>query len=217
MENKNEEQLGINDYLDMLPTKGQKIVREHIEELKKQADMDFSTEVLNRRGFNGQIENIAEQIKIGEVKQVAMIFGDIDKFKVINDDLGHAFGDKLLRSIADVLRVHDVVGRLGGDEFGILLPVLSSKESFSDDVLEERIDHIKVSVETMIEGLKKDLPEGVEWPIVDGKMAGTVSFGGKMFTDKEFLQRVKRDGDVVARLMKEADKRMYEDKSRRED
>ena len=92
---------------------------------------------------------------------------------------------------------------------------VDSQEGFSDDVLRKRIGQIKVSVQEMVDKLKKDLPEGVVWPMVDEKMAGTVSFGGKIFSDKEFLLRIEGGGDVVAGLIKETDKRMYENKGER--
>jgi len=64
---------------------------------------------------------------------LAIIFLDLDRFKQINDTLGHAMGDKLLQAVAakvgSCLRRHDVLARLGGDEFVVLLPGLSSRNA----------------------------------------------------------------------------------------
>ncbi|MEW6693034.1 MAG: diguanylate cyclase [Pseudomonadota bacterium] len=85
---------------------------------------DPLTELLNRRAFDSRLEEaVARQRRHGG--SFAVLHFDLDGFKPINDQLGHAAGDEALRIIAlrllDVLRLDDVVARLGGDEFAILV------------------------------------------------------------------------------------------------
>jgi diguanylate cyclase (GGDEF)-like protein len=92
-------------------------------QLRVLADIDMLTQVPNRR----RIEELAERIvgKMGSKPTVLMLF-DIDHFKRINDTHGHATGDDALRAVArcarETLRTRDVLGRIGGDEFMLLLP-----------------------------------------------------------------------------------------------
>lgn len=89
-----------------------------------QAISDYLTGLLNRQGFETVLdEKIDEADKIGT--PVACLFVDLDRFKAINDNHGHAAGDSVLRQFADrltpLLRPSDVASRLGGDEFALLL------------------------------------------------------------------------------------------------
>lgn len=85
--------------------------------------LDALTSLLNRRAFETQLRQVAESMAAGEVVGLLMI--DLDRFKVINDRFGHVAGDNVLRAVGDLLsRTHapgDVIGRLGGDEFGCLM------------------------------------------------------------------------------------------------
>jgi diguanylate cyclase (GGDEF)-like protein len=86
------------------------------------AHYDALTDLPNRVLFREQLERELERIKRGE--QLAMLYIDIDEFKGINDSLGHAVGDELLKAVASRLRScvreTDFVARLGGDEFAIV-------------------------------------------------------------------------------------------------
>lgn len=94
-------------------------------ELRMIAQHDYLTGALSRRGFIEQAQReMARQERYG--RPIALIALDIDHFKRINDGHGHAAGDEVLRQVgaimANTLRPSDVYGRLGGEEFGILLP-----------------------------------------------------------------------------------------------
>jgi diguanylate cyclase (GGDEF)-like protein len=96
-----------------------------IAELENMATTDGLTRVLNRRGFEDRLVHelsVARRHGVGGV----LIFVDLDEFKPINDTYGHAAGDEVLVTVANLLRSHirdtDYIGRMGGDEFAILLP-----------------------------------------------------------------------------------------------
>ena len=89
------------------------------------ASTDELTGIANRRAFLGQLDReIAGAAEFGWPLAVAMF--DVDHFKLVNDRYGHAVGDRVLQLIAaraaSVVRGGDLVGRLGGEEFGILMP-----------------------------------------------------------------------------------------------
>lgn len=89
-------------------------------ELERRASSDPLTGLANRSTFEAVLAG-----RLAGVHQVAVLFCDIDRFKQVNDSLGHAAGDELLREVAqavsDVLRTQDLAARLGGDEFVLLL------------------------------------------------------------------------------------------------
>jgi diguanylate cyclase (GGDEF)-like protein/PAS domain S-box-containing protein len=93
-------------------------------QLEYQASYDELTGLLNRRAFETQLEHTLDGGDQREAKSYLM-FMDLDQFKVVNDTSGHTAGDQLLRSVSEILldnvRKNDIVGRLGGDEFGIIL------------------------------------------------------------------------------------------------
>ncbi|MFQ3789058.1 diguanylate cyclase [Halomonas sp. A29] len=100
--------------------------RQQQEALQRwEAEHDPLTGLLNRRGYQRRLEDaMADFTKLGTPS--AVILFDLDYFKPINDEGGHALGDELLRRVAQVLvwevRRSDHVARQGGDEFGLLLP-----------------------------------------------------------------------------------------------
>lgn len=97
----------------------------HDLELSQQAAVDTLTGTLSRVAFKAEARrHIALAGRSGE--DLALICFDIDHFKTINDTHGHATGDRVLTAVAEVCREHlrgsDLIGRLGGEEFAILLP-----------------------------------------------------------------------------------------------
>ncbi|MEX0872981.1 MAG: PAS domain S-box protein [Aquisalimonadaceae bacterium] len=94
------------------------------EELSYQASHDSLTGLYNRREFEQRLERALQGSKLSGDDH-ALLYLDLDQFKVINDTCGHIAGDELLRQLSDVLRSRvskrDTLARLGGDEFGVLL------------------------------------------------------------------------------------------------
>jgi len=93
-------------------------------ELRRLADHDSLTGLLNRRGFmEGLRRELRRMERRGEYGALFLL--DLDNFKLVNDTAGHPAGDQVLRATADVLRrrlrATDVIGRLGGDEFAVLV------------------------------------------------------------------------------------------------
>jgi diguanylate cyclase (GGDEF)-like protein/PAS domain S-box-containing protein len=96
-----------------------------------QAYHDILTDLPNRVLFRDRLELALIQAKRNE-RQLAVMFVDLDRFKLVNDTLGHMKGDELLQQVAgrlkDSLRRGDTLARLGGDEFTVLLPDLREKQ-----------------------------------------------------------------------------------------
>jgi diguanylate cyclase (GGDEF)-like protein len=107
-------------------------LEKEIRKLKKLVYLDPLTNVYNRRGFLEIGGNYFKSFKEGrdkhrknEIKNLALIFLDIDDFKKINDQYGHQKGDKVLKYLAQflkhIIRKTDLLSRWGGEEFVILL------------------------------------------------------------------------------------------------
>ena len=97
---------------------------ERLNHMEKLADLDPLAPIANRRAF---VRELTRAISFAERYQSpsSLVYFDVNGFKAINDNYGHAAGDKALLHVASVLlervRESDVVGRLGGDEFGVIL------------------------------------------------------------------------------------------------
>lgn len=96
------------------------------------AEHDSLTGLINRRRFQKELDRaiaFAQRYK----QQGALLFVDLDQFKYVNDTYGHQYGDEYLldvsRRLSQVLRRTDILGRLGGDEFGIVIPKCSFEEA----------------------------------------------------------------------------------------
>jgi diguanylate cyclase (GGDEF)-like protein len=93
--------------------------------LQYQATHDPLVDLVNRRELNTRLIDVADGAVIGK-HSCALIFIDLDRFKEVNDQGGHAAGDEALRRVSLILKEHiratDTAARLGGDEFAILLP-----------------------------------------------------------------------------------------------
>jgi diguanylate cyclase (GGDEF)-like protein/PAS domain S-box-containing protein len=98
--------------------------QEYISRLAYQASHDALTGLANRREFERRLEEALPRIDV-DGRPHALMFLDLDQFKVVNDTCGHAAGDHLLRQVSGMLqsylRSEDLLARLGGDEFAVLL------------------------------------------------------------------------------------------------
>ncbi|PIP81344.1 MAG: hypothetical protein COW84_00385 [Gammaproteobacteria bacterium CG22_combo_CG10-13_8_21_14_all_40_8] len=99
------------------------------DSLQHRAMHDALTGLPNRHLFLDRLEHALNQLGRGKKIQVTVLFLDLDRFKFVNDTMGHAIGDELLKivsaEIESCLRKGDTLGRLGGDEFAIVLDSLS--------------------------------------------------------------------------------------------
>jgi diguanylate cyclase (GGDEF)-like protein len=103
-----------------------------LNEARRAAEHDPLTGTLNRSGFDRRLErHMTRSRQSGEPLSLLML--DLDHFKSLNDTYGHPAGDKVLRSVARTLerqlRVEDLVGRLGGEEFAVMLPRNDPREA----------------------------------------------------------------------------------------
>ena len=105
--------------------------REMEEELRQQTVTDHLTGLTNRNGFKIALQAALERARRAN-DHVVLMFIDLDHFKRINDNLGHDVGDFLLRAVAirlkEQIRSYDVVSRIGGDEFTVVLGGLEAAE-----------------------------------------------------------------------------------------
>jgi diguanylate cyclase (GGDEF)-like protein len=161
------------------------LAAEMTEELRHMAQHDQLTGLPNRALFSDRIHRELTHAK-RYAGRFAVIFLDLDKFKPINDDFGHAVGDLMLQHVArrlqDSVRASDTVGRMGGDEFVVLMPELTE----SDAAL----------------GLAEKIRHAVGQPFIfDGhELTITCSLGVAIYPD---------DGTDEAALIKSADEAMY--------
>ena len=96
------------------------------------ADRDTLTPTLNRRAFIRELHRTMSEVERYKTP-AAVLYVDLDGFKALNDSFGHAAGDVVLkhvgRLLVDSVRESDAVGRLGGDEFGVILNRANSEEA----------------------------------------------------------------------------------------
>ena len=114
------------------------------EKLYQQAHFDYLTGLPNRQLFNDRLEQHIIQAQ-RKSQSAALLYLDLDKFKNINDSLGHVNGDKLLRQVAqrmrNCVRETDTISRLGGDEFAIVISNINNPKD-AGNLAEHIIDAI---------------------------------------------------------------------------
>jgi len=177
----------ITNYIALfIDTSNQKYAEEQLRFL---AHHDTLTGVANRYSLNSKLTSLLERAKI-QNEQLAVLFLDLDRFKHVNDTLGHNFGDLLLKEVSNrlksLLKPKDIIGRLGGDEFVIVLP---------------KIYHPKEAINLANE-ITTNLSQS--FFVNDIEIVVTSSVGISMFP---------HDGDTMEKLLVNADRAMYEAKA----
>jgi len=151
---------------------------ENIQKITHYADRDYLTGLYNRRYFYKNVQTYLDMSKeSGEETTIAMI--NIDHFKQINDTYGHNVGNKVIVSVADILRsgtdANDVVAHFGEEEFCILLKNISnnispeeilqrlrkSVENFTIEIDEQRVIKSTISIGAIIHDLDETLEESI--------------------------------------------------------
>ena len=134
-------------------------LQERVEQLDQLAHQDALINLPNRRGFMRELERLISRVDRYGI-HAAMLFVDLDGLKMINDTFGHRAGDEALIQVANLLakgvRHSDVVARIGGDEFGILLEC--ADEDSAQETAARLIDQIS-TCEFMHDG--EELPLSV--------------------------------------------------------
>ncbi|MDH3350669.1 MAG: EAL domain-containing protein [Gammaproteobacteria bacterium] len=102
-------------------------------QLSYQASHDSLTDLINRREFENRLITALDSIRGNPDRTHALLYVDLDQFKVVNDTFGHSAGDALLKQLSERIQANirstDVLARLGGDEFGILLERCDEKRA----------------------------------------------------------------------------------------
>ncbi len=159
------------------------------ERLRYLAQYDQLTQVPNRYLLFERISHLIDQCERTK-SSFSLVYFDLNNFKIINDTQGHAFGDLVLREVASrikkSIRKSDTIGRIGGDEFVLLLENTYKKGD------------INVAVETLASTISKELP------IESEVLHLSCSFGVATYP---------YDGATTEELLASADAAMYNDKS----
>jgi diguanylate cyclase (GGDEF)-like protein len=153
-----------------------------IEDLKSERNTDPMTRLANRRGFE---ERAQSHLRARDGAMPCLVYCDLDNFKAINDTFGHATGDDVIRGFAELVANElcepDIAGRIGGEEFAVLL---GDTDRRGAQLFCERLRELAVGYRF------PGLP--AEWPV-------TASFG--------IAER--RPGEDLAGLMRRADRMLY--------
>jgi diguanylate cyclase (GGDEF)-like protein len=128
--------------------------RQKSDELARLASEDPLTGLLNRRGFGSALEDIQRQqhapVEASDQLEYALLFLDLDRFKLINDTMGHRIGDLLLQETSQRLRASlrstDILARLGGDEFAVIARHIKGRTAL-DGLANNLIDAIRAPFE----------------------------------------------------------------------
>ena len=170
--------------------------KETEQKLEYNALHDSLTGLPNRKHFLKHLDLAIERAKIEARFKFAVLFIDLDRFKVVNDSLGHVIGDKLLIRVADTLkecvRPSDVIARLGGDEFTVLITLKDLEDA---EKVANRIQE-KIGVPFEIEN----------YEVFTSASVGIIISDNNPRKSEEFL----RDADTAMYRAKDSGKARYE-------
>ena len=159
------------------------------ESLETLANFDPLTHLANRRRFQEEFEKTLQRATL-QAQTFALLYFDLNKFKSVNDTLGHEIGDELLKCVgartSSMLRAPDLVARLGGDEFVILLHNTTPDEL--NAVVARLVEHV-------------EQPFAIEAHALIPRL----SLGAAFYP---------HDGETLQALLRHADAAMYRDKAR---
>jgi two-component system NtrC family sensor kinase len=156
----------------------------------RQANFDTLTDIPNRMMFFDRLQHALDHAE-REQQRVALLFIDLDRFKAVNDTLGHAAGDALLQEVAQrlgrCLRKTDTLARMGGDEFTAIMPGVTDR----------------AVVKNVVERMLQSLAEPFLLPGGEGRISGSVG-----------IAFYPEDGMETPTLIKHADMAMYQAKDK---
>ncbi|MBZ4682482.1 GGDEF domain-containing protein [Thermodesulfobacterium sp.] len=176
-------------YDSILSLKEQKLKDTYLMAIK-----DELTGLYNRYYLKDYLAKLIEKLKRNKNNKLFLIFIDLDNFKLINDTYGHNKGDNVLKEVAEILtanfRKYDIISRYGGDEFIVLL------ESNEDPT--KRINALRQNIEEIFKEFNLSF-----------------SYGISIFPDD--IENINMPTQEIIKLLIEiADKRMYEEKTKKE-
>jgi len=170
--------LGNSTWAMCFPLERKRLLREH-DRLAEASLTDDLTGLLNRRALDARLdEEIARAERYGT--PLSLVVLDLDNFKEVNDQLGHAAGDALLRAVGTLLRAElrtaDIAVRYGGDEFALVLPGVTKTGAWA-------------VAEKVLSSLRSMSAENGEGPRVTATCSVGVASFGETFRDPEALLR----------------------------
>jgi diguanylate cyclase (GGDEF)-like protein len=197
--------LDTRDEIGILAQTFNTMIQEHdakSEELLHISNHDALSGLYNRAYFDEELKRLST----GRITPVSIVVIDIDDLKVCNDSYGHTVGDALIKATSQILldsfRVEDVVARIGGDEFGVLLPGVDEEHA---QIAMRRVRLLAGKYEALVEGIPMsislghatvynpaDLPEALK--VADQEMYLDKNFRK---TGKELEQRSLFDNDIL--------------------
>jgi diguanylate cyclase (GGDEF)-like protein len=161
------------------------------ESMQQRLQTDELTTLANREAFMLRLrQKVAQAVRAGSIERFAVLFIDLNHFKHINDNYGHVAGDGVLIEVAHRLRTsvrsHDMVARLAGDEFVVLLDQVNDRES--------------------LERVRRQIQAALKEPLMS---LGTDSFAALDFGGSVGEAMYPDDGQDAESLIRKADRRMY--------